>query len=171
MELFGKINSKNVLLLLISVCGIGLISKKIPGTVASVFSTLFAILFIGHSKLLLVLLTLLFIAGMAMCHYFIVIKKFDTNKDPKYIVIDEVCGILFGAYLLNLFNCASILALIANFAIFRFFDILKPFPIKNIENLMKQNSNTIAFGIMFDDILASVFATALQISILKMLSL
>jgi len=30
---------------------------------------------------------------------------------------------------------------------------------------MKKNDNTVGFGIMFDDVLAAIFATALQIAI------
>ncbi|MDR3031333.1 MAG: phosphatidylglycerophosphatase A [Holosporales bacterium] len=171
MGLIGKLNSKNFTLFIISFFGIGLISRKMPGTVGSAFATFLSIFLVKNPNTLLLLLIAFFIAGVILCDYFVVKMEFAQNKDPGYIVIDEVCGILLGTYFLQIFGYASAFSLITNFAIFRFFDILKPPPIKNIENAMKNNQKTIALGIMLDDILASLFATVSQILILKIINL
>jgi phosphatidylglycerophosphatase A len=69
--------------------------------------------------------------------------------DPGCIVIDEVAGILvtFWAIPLNPAFAA------AGFVIFRFFDILKPFPIRWVEARLSGG-----VGIVLDDVLAGVFA-------------
>jgi phosphatidylglycerophosphatase A len=70
------------------------------------------------------------------------------GKDSRHIVIDEFC-----AYLLCvLFIPKNTAYLIAGFILFRFFDILKPPPIKNIEEVISGGA-----GVMLDDILAAVY--------------
>ncbi len=75
-------------------------------------------------------------------------EKLIGRKDPGEIVIDEVCGVflVFLAVPLNLGF------LLTGFILFRFFDIVKPFPLKRLEKLPG------SFGIMFDDLLAGVYA-------------
>ena len=69
--------------------------------------------------------------------------------DPKEIVIDEVSGFLLTIILLPF----TWLTLIAGFFLFRFFDILKPPPIKKIERTVKGG-----LGVVLDDLLAGVYA-------------
>ena len=82
--------------------------------------------------------------------YFLIktcIKK-TTNKDPKYIVADEHIG-----QSISLIFCDQVIIdyLIA-FCLFRFFDIVKPFPINLVDNKVKN-----AFGVILDDVLAGIF--------------
>ena len=72
------------------------------------------------------------------------------RKDPSEVVIDEVAGFLFTMSLLP----PSSLALTFGFFIFRFFDILKPYPIKHVERLRG------GFGIVMDDLVAGLYACA-----------
>ncbi len=72
------------------------------------------------------------------------------KKDPSEIVIDEVAGFLLATALLPF----SWLALGLVFFLFRFFDILKPYPIKHLEKLRG------GIGIVMDDILAGLYACA-----------
>jgi phosphatidylglycerophosphatase A len=70
-------------------------------------------------------------------------------RDSGHIVVDEFIGYLFSA-------CAvprTHWHLIAAFLLFRFFDILKPFPIGRLEKSLSGG-----LGIMADDILAGIFA-------------
>ena len=71
------------------------------------------------------------------------------DKDPSPIVIDEVAGLWLTLTLAPLTPLGAALA----FGLFRFFDILKPLPVrwadKNIGG---------ATGIMLDDILAGIWA-------------
>ena len=73
------------------------------------------------------------------------------NKDPGFIVIDEVCG-YFVALLGSGWSGKEVLLA---FVFFRFFDILKPPPVSWAEKLHG------GLGIMADDVLAGVYASLL----------
>lgn len=71
------------------------------------------------------------------------------NKDPKEVVIDEIAG-----YMVALSGIVlSPYSLLAGFFLFRFFDILKPWPINYAEKNFSGGT-----GIVFDDLIAGVFA-------------
>jgi phosphatidylglycerophosphatase A len=72
-----------------------------------------------------------------------------NDRDSRHIVIDEFCGYLFSVLFIP-FSTGS--ALIA-FFLFRFFDILKPFPVKKIGFVLSGGK-----GIMADDIVAALYA-------------
>ena len=72
-----------------------------------------------------------------------------TKKDDRRIVIDEMMGFL----ITMLWLPKTIFTVMAGFFLFRFFDILKPFPIRNIEVRLKGG-----WGIVLDDVLAGVYA-------------
>jgi len=69
--------------------------------------------------------------------------------DPREIVIDEVAGFLLSI----IFIPFTLRNLIVGFFLFRFFDILKPPPIKMIEEKVKGGC-----GIVLDDLVAGVYA-------------
>ena len=83
--------------------------------------------------------------------------EFD-NKDPRQIVIDEVLGqampLIFIVYLSskNLINFPVEIYYLLSFILFRFFDIVKPFPVSYFD---KQHKNF--FGIIMDDIMAGLY--------------
>ena len=68
------------------------------------------------------------------------------------IVWDEISGFLITMWLVPL----TWQTIVAGFILFRFFDILKPWPIKWLDRQVKGG-----FGIMIDDVLAGVFAGGL----------
>jgi phosphatidylglycerophosphatase A len=70
------------------------------------------------------------------------------REDPGFVVIDEVAG-QWIALLFAPFNWRS--ALIA-LILFRLFDITKPFPARQLENLPR------GWGIVFDDVAAGLYA-------------
>jgi phosphatidylglycerophosphatase A len=71
------------------------------------------------------------------------------GKDSSHIVIDEFCG-----YLLAVLFLPKVTGyLLAGLILFRVFDILKPPPIRKIEETMPGGS-----GIMLDDVMAAVYA-------------
>ena len=78
----------------------------------------------------------------------------DTGtEDPGWIVIDEVCGIFMTFAFIRpewILNAPWIL--IIGFALFRFFDILKPLGIHKMEKLPG------AWGVMADDLLGGIYA-------------
>lgn len=69
--------------------------------------------------------------------------------DPPEIVIDEVAGFLLTLFFLPL----SWITLCFGFVLFRFFDILKPYPIGRLEKKVRGGK-----GIVLDDLLAGVYA-------------
>ncbi|MDL1969090.1 MAG: phosphatidylglycerophosphatase A [Deltaproteobacteria bacterium] len=76
-------------------------------------------------------------------------EKILKQNDPGCIVIDEIAGIMVA--LLGLpFNITSA---VAGFAAFRFFDILKPFPIRFVEKKIAGGT-----GIVLDDLIAGVYS-------------
>ena len=84
------------------------------------------------------------------------------NKDPRQIVIDEVLGqampIILIVYLSsnNLINIPVEIYYLISFFLFRFFDIVKPFPVSYFD---KQHKNF--FGIIMDDIMAGLYTMIL----------
>ncbi|WP_027390248.1 phosphatidylglycerophosphatase A family protein [Chrysiogenes arsenatis] len=74
--------------------------------------------------------------------------EYYNNEDPKQVVIDEIAGV----YVAGMWWPPSALVLILAFLAFRFFDILKPWPVNRAEALPG------AFGIMADDIVAGIYA-------------
>jgi len=125
------------------------LAPKAPGT----FGTLAAIpLYIVMADLniwiYLTLISIFAIAGIVICQ-----KAADAVgvHDHPAIVWDEIVG-----YLITMaFVPFSWLNLAIGFALFRFFDIIKPWPISYFDKHVHGG-----LGIMVDDILAGVFALA-----------
>ena len=91
------------------------------------------------------------------------------QKDARQIVIDEVIGqsipilfIEYIAYLKTQSFGADLYLYIASFFLFRFFDILKPFPIRYFDKNYKNS-----FGILFDDVLAGIYTLILLLLLTK----
>lgn len=76
-------------------------------------------------------------------------------KDPQTVVIDEVSGQVISLTPLVFVSSLSIASVLLGFLLFRFFDILKPYPIRKLEHLSG------GFGVMADDVLAGVYAAIL----------
>jgi phosphatidylglycerophosphatase A len=73
----------------------------------------------------------------------------DWGKDPRQIVIDEYATLLLPLY----FTPKRIVPLIITFLLFRFFDIVKPPPLRKLETIPG------GWGIMLDDLGAAVYTT------------
>ena len=74
---------------------------------------------------------------------------FFGKRDDQRIVIDEIVGFL----ITMLWVPKTIRFVIIGFFLFRFFDILKPFPIRRLEKGFKGG-----FGVVLDDVVAGVYA-------------
>jgi phosphatidylglycerophosphatase A len=74
------------------------------------------------------------------------------GHDAHEIVIDEVCGTLITFLLIGR---TSLGVVIAGFILFRFFDILKPWPVDRSQNLPG------GLGVVMDDVLAGVYSNLL----------
>ena len=77
---------------------------------------------------------------------------FFERKDDQRIVIDEITGFLIAM----LWVPKTIRFVIIGFFLFRFFDIVKPFPIRRLEKGFKGG-----FGVVLDDVVAGVYANIL----------
>lgn len=79
------------------------------------------------------------------------------RKDPGCIVVDELLGqwTAFLPFHLAGAGQAMPLDLLALFALFRIFDILKPWPIRAVERSVPGG-----LGVMLDDLVAGIFAAA-----------
>ena len=142
-------------LALLTMFGIGHI-KYAPGTVASFVTCLI------YYPLILIKINfiyLLIIFLILLIYSIIIIDKLSHHfkeKDPKEIVIDEFIGqsiplIFMSEYIISSKN--PLLFFLA-FFLFRFFDILKPFPINIIDKKMKNG-----LGVVLDDIIAGIYTS------------
>ena len=146
----------NLPIQLITMFGIGRISKM-PGTIASFVTCVFyflCIIFGVHIKFLLIAFLVILVSSI------IFINKYSSNFteiDAKEIVIDEFLGQSLPIFLLYYpiqkgDPESAWVYLIMCFILFRFFDILKPFPINLVDKKIKNG-----FGVVLDDLLAGVY--------------
>ena len=145
--------------------GIGY-SKYASGTVASfvtcvIFYSLYSIGYLESRGIYLIcVIIIIFFLSILL------IDKFSSTfdeKDAKEIVIDEFVGqniplffLLFIPLNTNTYNKDFIILIVLSFVFFRFFDILKPYPINLIDKKMKNG-----FGVMLDDVIAGIFSALL----------
>jgi len=129
-----------------TVFGIGRFPKA-PGTAASAFAVLLYVLAL-HGwgwPIYMFFLAALFVLGTAASAAY---AREVGQADPKRVVIDEAFGQLLALALIP----AGWLPVAASFLLFRFFDIIKPFPIRKLERLPG------GWGIMADDAAAGAAA-------------
>ena len=150
---------KKINILISTFFGNGYISR-IPGTFTSlstliILYILFEILQFKNLNYILILYSITFF------YSFYAVMDSETefeNKDPRQIVIDEVLGqtmpLILIVYLSskNLINIQVEIYYFLSFIFFRFFDIVKPFPVSYFD---KQHKNF--FGIIMDDIMAGLY--------------
>lgn len=126
--------------------GSGLV-KKAPGTCGTLAAIPLYLLIAQIGNLSYSLVTIaVTIAGIWVCG--LAADKLGEH-DFGGIVWDEIAGYLITLWWIPF----SWQGVVLGFILFRFFDILKPWPIKIADRRIKGG-----FGIMFDDVLAAVFA-------------
>ncbi len=121
-----------------------------PGTFASLLTALLYKYLLDRWALTWfgALIVLVFLSGVATAGAY---AKELGRKDPHPIVIDEVCGQLI-TYILVPGLWVNVAV---GFFLFRVFDVIKPYPIRKLENLPR------GWGIMADDVLAGVYSAVL----------
>lgn len=95
---------------------------------------------------------MLFAVGVVLSKEFIA----TWGKDPRQIVIDEYATLLLPLY----FTPRRFVPLIMTFALFRFFDIIKPPPLRRLENVPG------GWGVMLDDLGAALYTTCILLIII-----
>ena len=144
--------------LIVTCFGIGSI-RFAPGTITSLITTvflysLFHIINLQNNIILIFLLIVFIYSFYAVSEYI----KFNENKDPKEVVIDEFIGQSIPIYLYEISHGTvkesqeAVLFYFYIFALFRYFDIKKPFPINFFDRKFKNS-----FGVIIDDVVAGLY--------------
>ncbi len=144
--------------LFVTCFGIGSV-RFAPGTITSLITTiflysLFHIINLSSNTVLIILLIIFIYSFYAVSHYI----KYNENKDPKEVVIDEFIGQSIPIYLYEISHNTiknsqeAVLLYFYIFILFRFFDIKKPFPVNFFDKKFKNS-----FGVIIDDVIAGLY--------------
>lgn len=139
--------TKNRVLAFFLTCGYVGYLPGAPGTYASLLCCLFlfALPPLSYGTHLLILLILLGGAVLSID------RTGWGESDPGFVVIDEFAGM----WITMVGHTFSFVALGLGFVLFRFFDIIKPYPVKRAESLRG------GMGVMADDVVAGICANLL----------
>ncbi len=127
-----------------------------PGT----WGSLFAVLLIYNIVFLQEWIILLTVLIVAFSWWVCVEVHKEIKSDSSEIVIDEFAGMFVACMFIN----HNFISLVFAFLFFRFFDIVKPWPISWFDINIKNG-----LGILIDDLLAGLFAGILMLTIYKII--
>jgi phosphatidylglycerophosphatase A len=132
--------------------GAGL-GKPGPGTWGSVATILLwaAYAWFAHPSPTALLVALLLLIAFALAlgvPAATIVARESGRKDPQFVAIDEVAGQAIALLFMPANWQGALIALV----LFRLFDITKPFPVRQLENLPE------GWGIVFDDVAAGLYA-------------
>ena len=144
--------------LFVTMLGLGKI-KFIPGTFGSLVTTIilyyfFHVLIISPNIILLFLIIIFIYSFYAVSSHI----ENNDNKDPGEIIIDEFIGQSIPIYLYEISHGTektsneAIIFYGICFILFRYFDIMKPFPVSFFDKNFKNS-----FGVIMDDICAGFY--------------
>ena len=149
---------KTINTLFVTMFGLGRI-PKIPGTFGSlatiiILYVLFHILNLSSNLILIGLMIIFIFSFLAVATHI----KDNENKDPKEVIIDELIGQSIPIYLYEISHGIkkspdeAIIFYCICFVLFRFFDIVKPFPVSYFDKNFKNS-----FGVIMDDVCAGFY--------------
>ena len=144
-------NLKNPFHLIATLGGLGLFPIA-PGTLGSIVSWVIFIILSHHINMTFLTIAFIFLA-IFICEQ---ASKDLVEKDHKSIVLDELVGIwvaMIPVLYISSTQQERIAYAVIVLILFRFFDILKPFPISYFDKRFKNG-----FGIVIDDLVAGIFA-------------
>ena len=152
----------NINFLFVTLFGIGKI-KKIPGSFASLATTLFLFFLLHFLKFSpeIILISVIVVFFIWLFSVNIFIKDLD-NKDPKEVVIDEFIGQSIPICLYEIAHngtkeTSQVLTFyFIMFILFRIFDIAKPYPVSYYDKNFKNS-----FGVIMDDVCAGLYVVAI----------
>ena len=144
--------------LFVTMFGLGKI-KYMPGTFGSLVTTiilyyLFHVLDVSTNFILIGLIIIFVYSFYAVSSHI----ENSENKDPGEIVIDEFLGQSIPIYLYEISHGVTkndgeaIIYYLLFFILFRYFDIMKPFPVSFFDKNFKNS-----FGVIMDDICAGFY--------------
>jgi len=144
--------------LFVTMFGLGK-TPKIPGTFGSLATIIILYIFFHilniSSNIILLVLVIIFIYSFSAVASHI---KDNQNKDPGEIIIDEFIGQSIPIYLYEISHGIeksadeAIVFYSICFVLFRFFDIVKPFPVSYFDKNFKNS-----FGVIMDDVCAGFY--------------
>lgn len=85
----------------------------------------------------------------------------DQDLDPGWVVVDEVAGVCIALVVAP----HTVLWFAVGFALFRFFDIVKPWPVSWADQRVGG-----ALGVMLDDVLAGLYAAGILVAASSLLA-
>ena len=149
---------KKINTLFVTMFGIGKL-PKIPGTFGSLTTIIILFIFFHILNISpnLILIGLIVIFSLSFISVAIHIKN-NENKDPKEVIIDEFIGQSIPIYLYEISHGTeksldeAIIFYGVCFVLFRFFDIIKPFPVSYFDKNFKNS-----FGVIMDDVCAGFY--------------
>ncbi|WP_353287538.1 phosphatidylglycerophosphatase A [Wolbachia endosymbiont (group B) of Gerris lacustris] len=127
--------------------------KNMPGTIGSLAAYPIVPILLNDRILGTAIIFFLFLVGLWSTGNYI--QHYKASHDPKEVVIDEVVGQLLTVLLVSILleqEMNSSVLLVCFFS-FRFFDIIKLWPINLIDKSTKG-----PLGIMLDDVVAAILA-------------
>ena len=151
------------LALSIATCGVGYL-PLMPGTFGSLLAVgIFLLLArnLAGSSLVAVVVVLILTSTVAGIWAGTRAEQLSGRKDPGKVVVDEVAGQFIALFPLTLFTHWSTGAVIVSLILFRFFDIVKPYPANRLQELKG------GAGVMLDDLVAGVYAAVVVSIILR----
>jgi len=130
-----------------------------PGTITSLITTiflysLFHIIHLSNNTIFIILFIIFIYSFYAVSEYI----KYNENKDPKEVVVDEFIGQSIPIYLYEISHGTvknsqeAVLFYLYIFILFRYFDIKKPFPVSFFDKKFKNS-----FGVIIDDVVAGLY--------------
>lgn len=122
-----------------------------PGTAGTLVGVLICLIFsLLHWVLRLLIVIFLLVLAIYIAER---AEKIYRKKDDQRIVIDEIAG--FQVTMLPV--AITGLHLLVGFVLFRVFDILKPFPLRDLQKMSG------GLGIVLDDVAAGIYAGVLML--------
>jgi phosphatidylglycerophosphatase A len=149
---------QRTLLFLITGGGAGYF-PKCPGTIGTLVAVPFS-LALNRIAVNNLTIAALMLVGSILCAIWLSSKGAGIvkQKDPQFIVIDEIVGFLVANFLAP----PRAAVMFSSFLLFRFFDIAKVFPTNRLERMPA------GAGIVLDDVMAGVYALVSLRLLLKM---
>lgn len=124
--------------------GIGYIPLA-PATAASIIVCILIWFLLKSPLTYLSLIIILFTLGVWISSKLVIL----WGEDNRRIVIDESVGMLITLFMIP----QRILFFLIGFFLFRFFDIVKPYPINESQNLKN------GWGVVMDDVIAGMYSS------------
>ena len=162
---------KTINTLFVTMFGLGKV-PKIPGTFGSLATVIILYIFFHilnlSSHIILICLIIIFIFSFLAVEVHI---KDNEDKDPKEVIIDEFIGQSIPIYLYEISHGTekssdeAIIFYGVCFLLFRFFDIVKPFPVSFFDKNFKNS-----FGVIMDDVFAGFYVVLSLICFMILIS-